>query len=107
MTTTVTLPLRLVSGANAREHWGTRQARAKAHRAACLFVPSHPLPCVVLLTRLGPRELDSDNLAISGKHVRDGIADRLGVKDNDPRVEWRYEQEKSKTYGVRVEITPA
>lgn len=104
---TVTLPLKLVSGANVREHWASRAKRAKAHRAACLLVPPHPLPCVVTLTRLGPRALDSDNLAISGKHVRDGIADRLKVNDNDPRVDWRYAQEKCKTYGVRVEIEAA
>lgn len=101
---TVTLPLRLVSGANAREHWAVRAGRAKAHRTACLLVPACDVPCVVTLTRLGPRELDSDNLAISAKHVRDGIADRLGVNDNDPRVVWLYAQERAKEYGVRVEI---
>lgn len=101
---TVTLPLRLVSGANVREHWAVRAKRAKAHRTACLLVPSCDVPCVVTLTRFGPRELDSDNLAISAKHVRDGIADRLGVNDNDPRVVWLYAQERAKEYGVRVEI---
>ena len=104
---TLTLPLRLVSGANVREHWSVRSSRAKSHRQACLLVPPHTVPCVVTLTRLGPRALDSDNLAISAKHVRDGIADRLGVNDNDPRVEWRYAQERSRDYGVRIEIQPA
>lgn len=36
-----------------------------------------------------------------------GISDRLGVKDNDPRVEWRYKQTRSwrpKYYGCMVEI---
>lgn len=101
----LTLPLKLVSGANAREHWSSRAKRAKSHRQACIMVPVHSLPCVVTLTRLGPRALDTDNLAISAKHTRDGIADRLGVNDNDPRVEWRYAQEKSKAYGVRVQIS--
>ncbi|MEJ7746335.1 MAG: hypothetical protein WKF61_06210 [Luteimonas sp.] len=103
----VTLPLHLVSGANVREHWALRSKRAKSHREACIAVPGHPVPCVVTLTRLGPRELDSDNLAISAKHVRDGIADRLGVNDNDKRVEWRYAQERSKEYGVRIVIQGA
>ena len=37
------------------------------------------------------------------------IADRLGISDNDPRVEWRYAQErgKPKEYAARVEITAA
>ena len=44
--------------------------------------PERPVfPIVVTITRLGPRALDSDNLASSGKHVRDAIATWLGVDD--------------------------
>ena len=58
------------------------------------------------ITRIAPRQLDTDNLAISGKSLRDSIADRLGVDDNDPLVEWRYAQERGlhKQYAVRVQI---
>lgn len=103
------LPIRIESCANLREHWSKRAKRAKAHRLAAMAVPVHPLPCVVTLTRIGPRELDTDNLAGGFKALRDGIADRLGVDDADPRVTWRYRQQKGppKVYAARVDIEPA
>lgn len=103
------LPLRIESVANKREHWSARARRTKMHRLAALAVPPHPLPCVVTLIRVAPRALDTDNLASGFKALRDGIADRLGVADNDPRVTWRYEQTrgKSKEYAARVSITSA
>jgi|SRR5690348_1902505 len=106
--TTVHLPLRLESVANLREHWTKRAKRAKAHRMAALAIPAHPLPCVVWIVRIAPRALDDDNLRSAAKALRDGIADRLGVKDNDPRVEWRYLQIRTapKHYAVVVEIKP-
>lgn len=105
---TVLLPLRLPSVANLREHWSKRARRAKQHRMAAFAVPRSPLPCTVLLTRVGPRALDDDNLRSACKALRDGIADRLGVKDNDPRIKWEYEQDtgRGKPYGVRIEIKP-
>lgn len=102
------LPIRVVSEANKREHWRYRHRRAKAARAATVIVPSGlPLPCTVQLTRIAPRQLDDDNLRSAFKALRDGIADRLGVKDNDPRVRWEYAQErgKPKEYAARVTIT--
>lgn len=101
-----TLPLRIVSVANCREHWAVKAKRTKAHRLAALAlsVSGFPLPCVVWLTRLAPRKLDDDNLVAAFKALRDGIADRLGVADNDERVTFRYAQVKSgpKQYGVTV-----
>lgn len=110
--------LKTVSESNAHEHWRARQKRAKAQRASARwhtlaeflkqlggdYAPL--LPATVTLTRLGPRKLDSDNAAGAMKHVRDGIADAIGVDDGDERYDWQYKQEKSKTYGVRIEITP-
>lgn len=65
-------------------------------------------PMVITITRLGPRELDDDNLAGSAKHLRDGIADWLGVNDRDKRLKWVYVQEKTSgrpsVYGVRVRV---
>lgn len=102
----VDLPLRIVSCANLREHWAKRANRARSHRLAAIAVPMHPLPCVVTLTRIAPRELDDDNLRSGFKALRDGIADRLGVNDNDPRVRWEYGQERGapKQYAARVTI---
>lgn len=106
--TTVELPLRIESAANKREHWSKRSARTKMHRFAAVAVPQHPLPCVVTLIRVAPRKLDDDNLQSGFKALRDGIADRLGVKDNDPRVAWRYDQVRgrAKEYAARVRIEP-
>lgn len=101
------LPLRIESVANKREHWGKRAARTKLHRFAAIAVQPHPLPCVVTLVRIAPRKLDGDNLQAGFKALRDGIAKRLGVDDADPRVEWKYDQERGgrKEYSARVEST--
>lgn len=95
MTFRIEIPLRIQSCANLREHWSVTAKRAKIHRAAAVVVPlGLPLPCVVRLTRVGPRLLDTDNLAGGFKALRDGIATRLGVDDADPQVVWEYAQRK-------------
>ena len=116
---TVTIPVKTVSEANSHTHWRERQKRAKAQRWAATNMVRADLfgyrframtgqreDLVLTLTRIAPRKLDSDNLAGSCKHVRDGIADALGIDDGDERLDWRYAQEKGKPgeYAVRVEI---
>ena len=89
-----------------------RSARAKKQRdmaylAFCgRFGKAPTPPLVITITRIGPRELDSDNLAGSAKHVRDGIADWLMINDRDKRLQWKYAQEKGapKEYGVRIRV---
>ena len=102
----IKIPLRIVSVANLREHWAATAKRAKAHRHAALMCPRHSLPCVIGLVRVAPRPLDDDNLRSAFKALRDGIADRLGVADNDPRVKWEYDQERGrvKEYGVIIRL---
>jgi len=102
-----TIPLRTYSLANQREHWAKRAKRCKAERdAARLMCPPFDLPCEVTITRIAPRGLDDDNLRGAGKAIRDGIADRLGVDDRSPLVEWRYAQRrgKPKEYAVLIEL---
>lgn len=109
-TTTTLLPLKTVGGLNAREHWRARATRVKHERwTAAMLVPRHVLPCVVTMTRLSPGTLDDDNMQGAMKAVRDGIADKLGVKDNDKRIHWRYDQRRCKAgeYGVEVTISHA
>jgi hypothetical protein len=105
--------LRLVSLANAREHWKARQRRTRLHRGGAYgrlleaLAGARPmLPAVVTITRIAPCRLDSDNLATACKSIRDGVADAIGLDDRDPRVEWRYEQERAgvRVYGVRLEV---
>jgi hypothetical protein len=103
----VSLPLKLASLANERTHWSVKARRAKEQRRAAFWAcKTVDAPVIVTITRVGKRRLDSDNLAISAKHVRDGIADRLGMDDGDPRIEWRYEQRTGKEYAVEIQIEP-
>lgn len=110
MTQEFFIPLVTPSTLNLREHYMVRAKRAKEHRQVATWAcRPHPLPCVVTLMREAPRMLDSDNWPGAAKNLRDGIADRLGIKDNDPRVEWRYAQVKAprSAVGVRVRIEDA
>lgn len=104
---TFTLPIKVISEANCRDHWAKKMKRVRMHRkTAHALCPAFEVPCIVTLTRIGKRTLDSDNLAGAFKACRDGIADKLKVDDGSPLIEWRYAQEKG-DYGVRVELCPA
>lgn len=111
-----TMPgVRLVTESNNNEHWRVRQKRAREHRnitriCALSMLTKRPdwiLPLTITITRIAPRPIhDDDNLVSSAKHVRDGIADALGVNDRDKRITWVVKQEKgkSKEYAARVRI---
>lgn len=113
MTIRVTIPIRIESlNQSLRKHWAAR-SRIKARsdtwfalRAAGKFDPAI-LPCVVTITRIAPRKLDEgDNLpGGTAKQIRDGIADWLGVNDNDPRVVWAYAQRKGKPHEYAAAVT--
>jgi hypothetical protein len=102
------LPIKTVTGLNAREHWTKRAKRVKSERTitACV-IRSHPTPCIVLMTRLSERLCDDDNLQGACKAIRDEVAKICGVDDgpNGP-ITWMYAQEKCKRgqFGVRVVI---
>lgn len=107
----ITIPLRLVSEANSREHWSVKAKRARVQRHAVLLaLRAHkapkPWPCVVTITRMGVRKLDDDNLARSAKSVRDSVAHYLGHDDGDPGYDWRYAQRAAgvRRYGVEITI---
>lgn len=119
------VPVRLVSLLNMREHWAQRAKRASMQRGlartyAVQKLRASPLwhevangcGLTVTITRIAPRELDDDNLAGSAKHVRDGIADALGIDDGDKRIQWRYGQAKftgsargGYSCAVKIEVT--
>lgn len=106
MKETVYIPIKTASGLNNREHWRARAHRVKGERqTAALMVPARTLPCVVVMTRLSVGALDDDNLQGAMKSIRDGIADKLGINDNDPRVTWLYAQRKCKRGEFGVEVT--
>jgi crossover junction endodeoxyribonuclease RusA len=104
------LPIRTVSEANMREHWGAKAKRAKEQRRIARWTLAGSCRgmkkakrITITLTRVGVRNLDSDNLARSMKAVRDGIADALGIDDGDARLTWFYRQERGE-YAVKVKI---
>ena len=121
---TITIPMRIVSEANLREHWAKKARRVKQQRAlVAIMLPKTdlpPLPVTVTMTRIAPRKLDKgDNLNIAFKAVRDQIAWQMtwiGVRvmnakkhiadDADPRIDWRYAQERGgvKEYACRIDI---
>lgn len=102
-------------------HWAGRAKKAKEQRTFAKIVTSSKIygpdstkidlsgPLVITITRISSGTLDDDSLPASAKHIRDGVADALKVKDNDPRITWRYAAEKAKrgTWGCRINITPA
>lgn len=92
-----TIPGTAPSTPNLREHWATKAKRVKAQRAAVARnMPKWtegPL-ITVRLTRVGPRSLDTDNLAAALKGHRDAVAARLRVDDASPLVAWEYHQAK-------------
>jgi hypothetical protein len=82
---------------NLREHWAATAKRVKAQRATV----ARKMPAwsegpllIVRLTRVGPRLLDTDNLAAALKGHRDAVAARLRVDDASPLVKWEYHQAK-------------
>jgi hypothetical protein len=107
--------MKLENIANVRWCWAKRAKHAAAQRMVgrlktrTAIAPARMVPpYVITITRIGPRALDDDNLAISGKHIRDGIADALGIDDGHASLTWRYAQERpakgAPRYGVRVAI---
>jgi hypothetical protein len=109
--------LRLQNPLNTRVHWRVLSKRGKDAKEATGYAllgadwsslprPTADSPWLVVITRLGPGLLDDDNLAASAKHVRDAIAKWCGVDDRHRHIVlYRYEQERAKEYGVRIEIT--
>lgn len=109
---TIFLPIKTKPGLNAREHWRARASRTKSEREAAHLAfkatmrHGSALPCTITLVRLSAATMDDDNLPGAFKAIRDGIADALGVKDNNPAVTWRYDQRKCKhgEFGIIIEV---
>lgn len=68
----------------------------------------HLVPVVITVTRVAPRPLDQhDGLGAALKPIVDGVADYLGVKDNDKRIAWKLEQRRGRVREYCVEISIA
>ncbi len=109
------VPIRIESEANKREHWHTVKARSDEQRNKTMAVVGElltrielklPPHMVVVLTRIGPKTLDDDNLARGHKAQRDAIAYLVGIDDGHSRVRYEYQQRKGKPkeYATRVDF---
>lgn len=124
-TVLVVFPLELPT-ANRREHrmvlsGRVAQQRWMTRRYLELTGPPPALPCVITLTRIGPRLCDSDRACASLAAVRDEVARWMhGVPERDahgkvPRapdgqqdgIAWCYAQERGRAHGVRIEVKAA
>lgn len=117
----IRLPLRLYSEANVRGAWQGRWKRSREQRRLLAAAARNALTgewreylakggaCCVVLIRIAPRPLDTDNLLAALKAVRDGLADGLGRTDADSRVLWLYDQQRRapREYGLIVGIKDA
>lgn len=101
--------LRLVSEANSRGHWTKGAGRAHAARAVAFsslerVTTDRPIGrLIIVMTRIGPKGLDSDNLARSCKSLRDGVADWLERDDGDSSLTWLAQAERG-PYAARIEV---
>lgn len=97
-----------------REHWRVKNRRKQDQQEAVAIAMYGALrgrrlqlPCVVKLTRIGPKKMDSDNLAGALKGCQDQIARQLGVDDGDEsKVRFYHYQMPigSRDYSIKVEI---
>ena len=102
---------------NKSMHWRTKHARNKRIERMLRFhlkleIKECKPPCLFILTRIGPRKMDRDNLIYSFKKVRDVLSDLVlpglapGQADSDPRLYWRYDQTNQGrgVYAIRIEV---
>lgn len=113
------IPVKLESAANLWAHWGVKKARHEKYDKELMAIRPEiikmPLPCVIRLTRVSPRELDYDNLLHAFKPVRDTISQFLipekkrGHGDSDKRIKWEYAQRKgppkTNAFEIYIEAT--
>lgn len=108
----IVVPIRTVTESNTKGHWRTKARRAKDQRTTMRLVLDAnfsvpPLPVTVTFTRLGSgRYVDDDNLPSCSKHLRDSIAEWLGIDDGGPHATWKYAQERTAqgVFGVKIRI---
>lgn len=108
------LPIKTVSEINRHEHWRARHNRVKSQRREVSAEWKNAvkgrrvaLPCKVFLTRIGAKELDSDNLTSALKAIRDEVASLLNVDDSPSSLahfEYRQKAIGKREYKVQIEV---
>lgn len=117
--TMLIIPLEIVSEANrARGHWAPTYSRKGTQRKTIQKALARNIyglirfvvrlnenqPIHVRLTRIAPGTLDEANLWSGMKTPEDTIAEWMGTNDRPPLWNCTVAQEKSKEYGLKVEI---
>lgn len=111
-----TLPIRLQSEQNRRDHWRVVAKRKQEQHALTRNLLRRDctvwaVPATVTFRRIAWARFDSDAVPAACKYVRDAIAALFGIDDADPRIEWRYEpceiSRKRAGLVVRIESRPA
>lgn len=107
---------RLTANAKRRKHWRVYQPAIKADRAAgaaltleavppmarqLVKVGNDTIPMTVTFYPPDARRRDDDGMISAFKHMRDGIADALGVDDHRFRATYGFQQPVK---GGRVEV---
>jgi hypothetical protein len=125
---TLTLPCRVISEANRKDHWAVAGKRKKDQIEALYLavrlsplrnnlLPLNPplgqrgymgiIPCAVTWVHIGPG-MDGDNLQRAFKALRDALAAMLGVDDGSDAVSWQYEQRRGENgCEVRIQKVPS
>jgi hypothetical protein len=107
------IPVKTVSELNRRDHWRTKDRRRREQQEAAYYAyrgaakgARVALPCVVRFVRIGPRKLDSDNLASAMKGIRDTVAQCIGVDDGAEQIRFEYDQCAigERSYNVKVQV---
>lgn len=99
ITVDVDVHLKSPNALSNENHYTRAHRRAKEQKATLDSLSLYEPPnmavstCTILITRLGSRKLDDDNLAYCAKSVRDAIASWLTVDDADQRLTWKYDQQ--------------
>ena len=106
------VPVKVVSEANQREHHMAKHRRKKDQQKVTLLVlqSKHASGAsfaarTVWLTRVianRGKSMDADNLAGSFKHVQDAVAKWLGIDDG--KLRWAYFQVRGHAPAVNIEI---
>lgn len=105
----ITIPIKAQSEANTREHWRVKANRKHKQRNRVAFELAkadwpRQKPRVIHFTRIGKRELDSDNLQSAFKQIRDEVCARLGCDDGDKAIRFEYDQRTGKEYAIVIKV---
>lgn len=110
------VPIKIISEGNNADHWRKKNKRKKEIQRAIYFIAKGTKikpPCIVTLTRIAPRKLDSeDNLRTALKSAKDAVADILhpglapGRADGLGDIEWRFDQIKGdvRQYALKISL---